>query len=863
MQSQQSQTSSSDGTPSPPVVVDVFQSYRPLSNVYDEMFLPGGERRDGWRPLIETINHLGTEEISRRWVQAERLVHENGVAFGAYGDPLDKPRPWELDPIPLLITEQEWQTVSTGLQQRMQILEMTLADIAGEKKLIKSGVLPPDVVFLHPGYHTQLFNIKPAQGRFLHFYAADLGRSPTGHWQLLGDRSEAPSGTGYSLENRVVTSRMLPEAFRDCQVQRLANYFATLRDTCHEMSPRNKDNPRIVILSNGPANGNYFEDAYLSRYLGFTLVEGPDLTVRDRRVWLKTLGGLYPVDVILRRPNTADCDSLEIPSTSGAAIPGLFDAARAGNVAITNPLGSGLVESPIFMRFMPELAKTLLGQELILPSVRTWWCGDANDRAYVLSHLEELEIKRAFRQRGFEHRFTQQLRELPTEVLRQKVESEPGHFIAQERVTRSTMAKWTDGGPAIAHLALRGFCFTDGANIEVLPGGLTRTSKQFGSLELSLAAGEGSKDTWVQDSRQEEHHSLLPERIERVTLRRAGDDLPSRVADDLFWLGRKVERADFAARLLRAVCDRMTGERGGAELPEIPVLLKTMADQGQIEPGCVVEGIREQLPTIELMLPEATFDANSDSSLRSILASTYSNASRVRDRLSADSWRAIVRIDERFRRPVNCDVTDLLNMSSELIVDLAAFIGMISESMTRTQAFHFMDLGVRVERTWQLCHIIYHAFAAEKPKAGQIQILESILHVCDSLMTYRYRYLSHLHPIPVLDLLITDETNPRSVLYQLLRIKDHVDRLPRLDAHPLSTPEQKILLSLLYSIRMLDVETLGDALADGDTQQMSMLFEQFKTQLPRLSQSISDKYMVHAGPSKFFASFDLLPSDQP
>ena len=648
---------------------------------------------------------------------------------------------------------------------------------------------------------------------------------------------------------------MLPEPFRACHVQRLSPYFVALRSSCQKLALRNQDNPRIVILSQGPTSANYFEDAYLSRYLGYTLVETADLTVRGRRVWIKTLGGLYPVDVVIRRPNSGDCDPLELASDS-RGIAGLVEVVRAGNVAISNPLGSGLVESPILMAFASELCRALLGEELLIPGVATWWCGDPQSRTYALKNLDRLEIKRAFRRRGKERLATVELRRLSREQLADEIEREPFSYVAQERVERSSLPVWSDRKVAPSMLALRAFAFYSGESYEVLQGGLARTSNEHGSLELSLAAGEGSKDTWIQGEHAPAHVSLLPSMDDVIELRRGGDDLPSRAADDIYWLGRHIERADAAARLLREVTSRLATENETSSPPVMTYLMRTMVDQGQIEPGFIVDGIRDQMPDIERCLPIAIFDATAIGSLRSILAKTYSTASRVRDRLSADSWRVLLHIDERFRvgEGETCDLTVMLNMSNELIVDLAAFHGMVSESMTRTQAYYFIDLGVRIERTLQTAQLLANAVVDETPVTGEI--LESLLHVCDSLMTYRYRYLSNLSFIPVLDLLLTDETNPRSILYQLLRIHHHLEQLPNSKGKAHLTEEGRLLLSATHTVQMLDIASLSTESNESIAHKLHTVFEQLSTALPELSHTITNKYMIHSGPISLLAGMD-------
>ncbi len=859
MQTQQ-QGSLSD--PPSVAVTSVFTDYRAPSEGYDELYSPDGRMRPHWSRFATAIGKVGNAELARRWTHAKRLIHENGVTFGAYGDPLDKPRPWELDALPLLLSQDEWDVISDGLKQRAQVLELTLADLYGPRHLIREGVLPPEILFSHPGYYTSLHGLQPSLGKYLHNIAADLGRAPDGAWWVLADRTEAPSGSGYALENRVVSSRMLPEAFRSCNVRRLAGYFRALRETCHKMAPKHNDNPRIVLLSQGPESNNYFEDTYLSRYLGYTLVVGADLTVRDRGVFLKTLGGLFPVDVIIRRPNTADCDSLDLPSEAPSAIAGLVDAARAGKVAIINPLGCGLVESPIFMAYISDLCQKLLGEDLRLPSVATWWCGDPKSREYVLANLDRLVIKRAFRRRGKERKATQELKNLTNAQIVERIMSSPAAYVGQERVKRSSVPNWRDGRVSSAFVAMRTFMVASGDSYEVLPGGLARTSADLVSLEVSLVSGEGSKDVWVQAKEPPPQDTLMRGVLDTVKLRRRGDDLPSRVADDIFWLGRLVERSDQSARLVRAVTNRLTSESGGITRPEMPVLLRTMVDQGQIEPGFVVAGMRDLLPSIEEILPLSVYDASASGSLRSMLASTYSIASRVRDRLSADSWRILVRIDEQFRAPSSgvSDLADLLNMSNELIVDLAAFIGMMQESMTRTQAYYFMDLGLRIERASQTSKLLSNCLAFDQEIQGEV--LEALLQICDSVMTYRYRYLSNLSYVPVLDLLLTDETNPRSVLYQLLRIKERVDQLSLKDSQ-LMTKEQRILMSALYTLQMLDVEEMASKHSKGERQDLTSVFDLLSQVLPQLSQTITDKYLVHTGPSRLMTSVDQVQVDRP
>src|SRR3954447_20166315 len=348
--------------------------YDASAGSFDEMALDDGGIRPHWGPFVEHIESIGLAELRQRWEEAKLLIRENGVTYNVYGDPLGMDRPWELDPLPLLISPADAAAIEAGLTQRARLLDLILADLYGPRALLTGGDLPAQLVFGHPSYLRPCHGLKIPGNRYLQLYAADVGRAPDGTFHVLADRSQAPSGAGYVLENRIVLSRMLPEAFRDCRVQRLALYFRAMRETLRSIAPHDRDNPRVVLLTPGPYNETYFEHAYLARYLGYMLVEGADLTVRDNRVYLKLLGGLQPVDVILRRVDDDYCDPLDLRGDSFLGVSGLVQAARAGNVAVANALGSGLVESPALPAYLPVLCRALLGEELKLASVPSWWC---------------------------------------------------------------------------------------------------------------------------------------------------------------------------------------------------------------------------------------------------------------------------------------------------------------------------------------------------------------------------------------------------------------------------------------------------------------------------------------------------------
>ncbi len=797
------------------------------------------------QPFVESVNKLGSEEFSLRWEKAQRMVQENGFAYSGHATSDEHARPWRIDALPVLISPSDWRDISAALLQRATVLDLVLKDLFGPQTLIARGVLPPELVYAHPGF-MRIFHGQPLPAdRYLHFYSADLARAPDGKWWVLADRTEAPSGIGYALENRVVVSRMLPETFQHCQVARLAPFFMTAQETLRSMAREHRENPHVVLLSHGPTSPNYFEDAYLARYLGYTLVEGDDLTVRNKHVMLKTLAGLAPVDVIVRRQNSNDCDPLELKSSSTIGVAGLMRAVRAGNVAIANTLGSGLVESAVFMAFMPQLCQALLGERLLMPGVASWWCGRPEGLQYTLEHLENLTIHPAFRNRGSDGKLRDALNSMSPAELATRIKADPAAFVAQEKVVRSSVPVWNNSMRP-AYLALRSYLVADGDTYQVMQGGLARTAKENDPLELSIRKGEGSKDAWVLAGEPVEHVSLLESPGQEITLRRTGAELPSRAADNIYWLGRQLERAEASTRILRATVSRMSGETRSTSNVELPVLLRCLADQGQIEPAYAIDPLTRPLKSIEDSLPDLVFDNSNSSSLRSVLNELYRLGSIVRDRFSQDTWRSIRRINKGFRpsRRGHADLADIAAMTDELIINLAAFSGMAVESMTRTQSFRFLELGRRVERSWQIISLVKNCLIP-LPEAPR-PVFETVLEVADSIMTYRSRYLANLQLPAVLDLLLTDETNPRSLAYQFMHLAENVEQLPRRRMQPGYSAEQRFSMSLLHSVRQLDVQLIAEAHSLGEHEPLEQLVDEWESLLPALTEAISHRYLVHA-----------------
>ncbi|HLP09433.1 MAG TPA: circularly permuted type 2 ATP-grasp protein [Opitutaceae bacterium] len=817
----------------------LLAGYQPAADAFDELRDATGAVRPHWEALVADLAGKSVAELQRRWETGRRFIRDQGITYNIYGEPDGLDRPWRLDPVPFVISAAEWRPLEAALIQRAVLIERVLADCLGEQRLIRSGQLPPALVFAQPDFLRPLHNVKPAGRRHLPFYAADLARSPDGRWWVAADRTQIPTGAGYALANRLIASRMLPEAFRELHVQRLAGFFRDTQEMLAGLAPRTGREPRVVALTPGPYNETYFEQAYLARYLGYALVEGQDLTVRDERVFLKTLSGLEPVDVILRRVDDDFCDPLELRNDSMLGVPGLVEAVRRGHVAVANALGSGLLQSPAFMAFLPGLCRHVLGEELRLSSVATWWCGQQAAERYVEEHFDELALRPAFRAAPGVPLADR------TEWLR-RVRWQPESYVAQERIALSQTPVWAGDGFAAASVSVRVYLVAHGDSYRVMPGGLGRIAPDSAARFVSLQRGGASKDVWVRAEGPVEDVTLLGQASQPVELRRVGNNLPSRLADNFFWLGRYAERADATARLLRSALLRFSPESTGGAWPVLAPLLRALEEHGQLPRERRLQ-VRHQPEALEAELLAVVFDPARNGSLRQTAAQLRQIAILVRDRTSNDLWRVLTQFEERLAAPVGTtsllagDAVAVLNHS---LLDFAAFHGLANDNMTRAQGWRFLDMGRRIERAIQLCTLLDCVLAASD--AENLGLLEAVLEVCDCSITYRSRYSVLPQLAAVCDLVLLDDTNPRSLLFQLNQLVKHFDRLPREKLTALPGAGQRILIDCVARLRLADPRQLGRAGTKVADTEIAQIVRHVAAAMPQLSDAIAVSYFAHS-----------------
>lgn len=843
------------------------------SGICGEMMTPDGKPDSRWQGLISYLNTLGAGELERRWQKARQIMHEHGVAYNIFSDPKGMDRPWELDPIPFPVSTETWFFLEKGIRQRIRLLTSIFTDIYGSQTLIRDNHLPPALFFANPRFLHQCRGLYSDDSLNLHFHATDLCQLSDGGWRVLSDRTQVPSGAGYALENRIVLSRILPRMFHSGKVMRLAPFFKSFNHSLMEISGLKKREPFIVMLSSGPLSTTYFEHVFLSRYLGFTLVESSDLTIRNDTVFLKTLGGLHQVDVIFRRIEDTFCDPLVFGSPSLLGVPGLLQAVRAGNVTVSNPVGSGILETPGLVPFLPGLCRLLLGEDLMLQDLPTAWCGQADPLERTLTGIakgnQDMIISSAFAHPQFPAVDTRGLNRDETRLLIEKIKATPYAYVSRDCMVPCTLPVWRNGVLRNGSAAIRMFSTmkTSGTDISgmsddaisVMPGALTRISDDPSAFMINTGKEQGSKDTWCFSNEIVEYKSLIHQFTETLEIHR-GSDLPSRVADNMLWLGRYVERTEGMLRVVRSVLNRLNSETGLNLIGEFRFLLRIMERLEIISPGLAESNATYDIPTLEGEIIESMFSIQRTGSIKSALHNVKQSAASVRDRLSNDSWHILGRMENELRRFAphhHNQISDIQELLNEMLLTMSAFAGLALESMTRGMGWRFMDMGRRIERARYMTLLLQSLFAFKGiPKSHD---LEALLEVADSTITYHTRYRTTFHMEPIVDLLLLDELNPRAVGFQMAALLDHVEMLPRSTPRPFRTKEEKITLELTTRLRLTDIRELMEMTREGDLPNLHHLLDLLSDGTQDLANTITQHYLSRIETEKQLRTF----SDDP
>ena len=802
---------------------------------FDELLDETGSPRPHWQAFVRHAGDLGPEHLMRQQARVERQIRENGVTYNVYASPAGPARPWAVDVLPAIIPAAEWGTLAAGLGQRARLLNAMAADVYGGQRLVAEGLLPPALVYGHRGFLRPCHGIKPPGGVFLHLVAFDVAHGPDGQWRVVGTRAQAPSGAGYALENRLIIRRLFPDAFRELRVHMVAQFFRALQETLLGSATTDGETPHVVLLTPGPYNETYFEHAYLARYLGFTLAEGADLTVRDDRVHLKTLTGLKRVHVILRRLDDDFCDPLELRADSTLGVPGLVQAWRAGHVVVANALGTGMLESAGLLPYLPSASARLLGEPLAIPSVDTWWGGEAAALEQAARDPAALVIKPVFPDTTMEPVFVGVLDRAKRAEWLARVRAAPERYALQRYLPLSQVPAWHDGRLERRGLLLRVFLVADGrGDYQTMPGGLARIAGREDRQVVSGHRGGSPKDTWVLSEAPVERFSLLPGTLRLEDIQRSQRAVSSRAGESLFWLGRYAERSENGARLLRAVLMRLPDADAFPARFHRPViqvcrrlgLLPRTDEAGAGTPQA-----------LERELIAAMFDRVSSLGLAYNVEQTARVAGAVRDRLSLDNWRIVNQLFQGISAPgARTGLDEALDVIDRTIVGLVAVGGLETEHMTRDDGWRFLSLGRYMER------LMYVATTVREVAAGadarEPALLDWLLDLSDSTITYRARYMREPEWLAVADLLLFDWRNPRSAAFQLAKLAAQLGRLPEADLAELAAETEAAMV-----VCRAAQGTEGDHLHQPEF--VARLLQDWERLGHRLSDAVALRYFSH------------------
>ena len=798
----------------------LLQSYKEKINSYDEVLDKNGQVKPYWKGLFDTLESIGIEELELRNQEIVKKLRENGVTYNVYDSNKESNRAWKLDPIPFLIHESEWKSIEKGLKQRAHLLDLILKDLYGPQSLIKNAIIPAELVFDNSGFLLPCFDIRQKHDKQLLNYAVDLARGPDGKMWLLDNRTQAPSGAGYALENRIVMSKVIPELNTKTYRSRLSPYFSQLQQTVDTLGNNTNENPNVVFLTPGPGNETYFEHVYLSSYLGYTLVQGNDLLVRDGFVWLKSIDQLERVDVIIKRLDDEWCDPLELRRDSLLGIPGLLQVIRLGNVSVVNPPGTSILENYGLMAFMQNACKFLLKEPLLMPSVATWWCGQTKELNFVLANLPKLIIKKTNRKQGFRSIYGRLLKIEQLEDLKKLILKNPKDFVAQEEVSLSTTPSFIDGSIEPRYAAIRAFLVAEGDDYKVMQGGLTRSSAVKDKFEISNQLGGISKDTWVITDSPIEYHEKSIER--KNTNNQLNNSLTSRNAENLFWLGRLCERTMALRSFLKIILSRLNENvtKHGNKQPDfLVVLLKSLTHLTQTYPGFVGKEVKDgetfdneaifENPIAELLL--LINDPTKMGSVVYNLQSLLNTINQVSEKWNHDTRRIINLVDDSLfvLKKTNTNNINYVNHSlDKLHIRLFSFYGNIYETLPRDNGFYLLETGKNVERILSLISVFRSTFNFKKIEEEEAVLMEAILENHHLLAQYRNIYKSHLSLKEVIKMVFLEKNLPYTLSYLLDTLSYYLSKLPKTnDPHRLSIAE-KSALEASTIVKLIDAESL-------------------------------------------------------
>ena len=750
----------------------------------DEMLAPDGTVKPVWEKFFTHLSNLTPEELALRFARGDQYLRDAGVLYRQYDESLSSEREWPLSHIPVILGEEEWEDISAGLVERADLLEYVLQDFYGDNALVSSGQLPATLLSQNPAWLLPMVGMNRQGSHFLNTLSFEIGRGPDGKWWVISDIIEAPSTSGFAIENRIAMSRVFPNFFKSANIHRLAGFFQDFRRTLVDLKAQGDG--EVALLSPGPLNQNYAEHAYMARYLGLLLVEGEDLIVQKGKAMVRTVAGPKPIALLWSRLPSAMFDPLELDPTSMLGTPGLVQALRQGSLKTVNMVGAGVMETRALMAFLPKIARARLGRGLAISNIATWWCGQDTQRAEVIANGDRMMVGNAFS--------TTPLMSDPTTIpleggtgsgrqerLAEVLKSAGRNLVGQEAVTLSTTPVYEDGALVARPMCIRISLGRTEDGWAVMPGGYARISAGDDAKALAMQRGGKVADVWVTSAKPVQTPSLLSQSAKGFKRSSTHDILPSRAADNLFWVGRYVERSEQNMRFFRAYYARISDSTGHDD-PLTSYMRASLMDNVATDATTIARRFADPL------------------------ALGLQSASRISDRFSPDGMmalRALVKqVEALDRRTVA--LVDISTEISTLLRQVTGFAGLVHENMYRSDGWRFLSLGVSLERAANMCAVLAACIRDDAPTGA----LDLALEIGDSVVSHRSQFQVSANTTSVVDLLGLDPKNPRSVRYHISRAKDHIAELPRQSARPSLSEVARLVLmaeTKLATTRVRDV----------------------------------------------------------
>ena len=811
--------------------MSIFDSCK-LESSFDEMFDTQCNVRPHWNEIKNGLDNAGIKQLEQKQTEIDWRLEDNGVTYNIYNDPEGNNRRWNLDPIPLVLTSTEWEEISKGLKQRAKLLNLIFKDLYTEQRLIKEGIVPAEIIFAHKSFIPEVFNFENKDYYSMRFYATDISRGPDGKFWVINDRTQSPSGLGYAIENRLTMNSISNDLYPNIEILKMAKFIEGFKDMLKSLSSSNHENPLIALLTPGPLNETYFEHSYISSFLDLTLVQGEDLLVKNNQLWLKNLNGLRKVDTLIRRVDSQYCDPLELKNNSQLGVAGLVNVIRKDNLSMINPIGVGILENIGLNPFMKNIAKFLLNEELFLPQISTWWCGQEKELDFVLENIKNLIIKKIDRTDNIEVYFANKLNNEELKNLIEKIQNNPHYYVGQEIIDFSTTPSFTKGKVEPRNTVIRAFSYLHQEKYHVMPGGLIRVSPSKDSLVVSNQKGGTSKDLWILGKDDDfsgnsifKNRSFIDSRLENISTKRA---------ENLFWLGRYLTRSITTARMIRFNLKSMlnlnryddhTNSKQTNKILNNALTHLTMSYPGFLDEKSTVLPMKEIISLIR--------DKNRAGTLSFSLTMLSDLNASVKNLLTMEAWRIYEKMQKEWNNYNKKEIStnkEHINELDKLLIYLMAYKELIDESIFKEQGLILFDIGSKIEVSQLLISKLRSLLTLKLDKLIEYDVLDSMLNSYESYNSYRAYYKSSLALENVLDFLVFNTKYPKALIYIINQLLADLKELPKnINNSHLSSFEEPIF-KVFSMITLTNTQKLLESQED----------EYVYTQLDEFLSTISD-----------------------